>query len=97
MPWFKHGNVLFHVRMAARPRRRCRHCDKLGTVFQCDARLKHPKKRKKTCDAHLCAGCAFEVGPDKHLCRWHMWRYRIWLALRELTQGEARNEEGINT
>lgn len=25
----------------------------------------------KTCDMPLCAGCAAEVGPDKHLCPKH--------------------------
>ena len=36
--------------------------------FQCDA----PSRRKSgTCDAHLCAGCATKVGPDRHLCQEH--------------------------
>lgn len=37
-------------------------------TLQCDA----PTKRKSgTCDRHLCAACAVEVGPDKHLCPGH--------------------------
>lgn len=37
-------------------------------TLQCDA----PAKRKAgTCDRHLCAKCATEVGPDKHLCPGH--------------------------
>lgn len=40
----------------------------LPSAYQCDA----PSQRKSgTCDRHLCAGCATEVGPDKHLCRTH--------------------------
>jgi hypothetical protein len=42
-------------------------CGKPATL-QCDA----PTKRKSgTCDRHLCAGCAVEVGPEKHLCQGH--------------------------
>jgi hypothetical protein len=38
------------------------------SAFQCDA----PSKRKSgTCDKHLCASCATEVGPDRHLCQAH--------------------------
>lgn len=48
------------------PRPRCA----CGTraALQCDA----PAKRKSgTCDRHLCASCATEVGPDRHLCQEH--------------------------
>ena len=38
------------------------------SAFQCDA----PSKRKSgTCDKHLCASCATEVGLDRHLCSSH--------------------------
>lgn len=38
------------------------------SAFQCDA----PTQRKSgTCDRHLCASCATEVGPDQHLCQAH--------------------------
>ena len=47
-----------------RPRCAC------GTVatLQCDA---PSKRRSGTCDRHLCAICATEVGPDRHLCPQH--------------------------
>lgn len=48
------------------PRPRCA-CGQRATL-QCDA----PSKRKSgTCDRHLCASCATEVGPDQHLCPAH--------------------------
>lgn len=38
------------------------------SAFQCDA----PSKRKSgTCDRHLCANCATEVAPVRHLCQVH--------------------------
>jgi hypothetical protein len=38
------------------------------SAFQCD----HPAKRRSgTCDRHLCASCATQVGPDRHLCAAH--------------------------
>jgi hypothetical protein len=48
------------------PRPRCV-CGKLG-AFQCDA---PSKRRSGTCDKHLCASCATDVGPDRHLCPVH--------------------------
>jgi len=36
----------------------------------------------KTCDAWICAACAKEVGPDKHLCPAHQRTYIEWLASR---------------
>ena len=48
------------------PRPRCA-CGQPATI-QSDA----PTKRKSgTCDRHLCARCATEVGPDRHVCREH--------------------------
>jgi hypothetical protein len=39
-----------------------------SATIQCDA----PTNRKSgTCDKHLCAECATEVGPDRHLCQAH--------------------------
>jgi hypothetical protein len=35
--------------------------------FQCD----YPMGARKTCDVHLCARHAREVGPDQHLCPYH--------------------------
>ena len=37
-------------------------------TLQCDAPT---KRRSGTCDKHLCAACATEVGPDRHLCSTH--------------------------
>jgi hypothetical protein len=49
------------------PRPRCA-CGQPATI-QCDA----PTKRKSgTCDRHLCASCAREVGPDRHVCPEHV-------------------------
>jgi len=42
-------------------------CGAVATL-QCDA----PSQRKSgTCDRHICAACATEVGPDRHLCQAH--------------------------
>jgi hypothetical protein len=62
---FKGGRGFMCTRTPARvPRCVCG----LPSAYQCDA----PSQRKSgTCDRHLCAGCATEVGPDKHLCRTH--------------------------
>lgn len=38
------------------------------STLQCDAPT---KRRSGTCDKHLCAGCATEVGADRHLCPGH--------------------------
>lgn len=48
------------------PRPRCA-CGTAATL-QCDAPT---KRRSGTCDRHLCASCATEVGPDQHLCPEH--------------------------
>lgn len=37
-------------------------------AFQCDAPT---ERRSGTCDRHLCAACAVETGPDRHLCPTH--------------------------
>jgi hypothetical protein len=39
-----------------------------SAAFQCDAPT---QRRSGTCDQHLCAKCAVEVGPDRHLCPAH--------------------------
>ncbi len=48
------------------PRYRCA-CDQTARL-QCNAPT---KRRSGTCDRHICAGCATEVGPDRHLCARH--------------------------
>lgn len=49
-----------------RPAPRCG-CGRPATI-QCDATTTH---RSGTCDRHLCASCATEIGPDLHLCGKH--------------------------
>ena len=48
------------------PRPRCA-CGKVATI-QCDSPVTH---RNGTCDRHLCASCATELGPDLHVCPKH--------------------------
>jgi len=48
------------------PRPRCS-CGQPATL-QCDAPT---QRRSGTCDRHICAACATEVGPDRHLCEAH--------------------------
>ncbi len=48
------------------PRPRCA-CGRPATL-QCDA---PSKRRSGTCDRHICAACATDVGPDRHLCPGH--------------------------
>lgn len=47
-------------------RQRCA-CGQIATL-QCDAPT---RRRSGTCDRHLCAQCATEIGPDTHLCPTH--------------------------
>lgn len=42
-------------------------CGNIASI-QCDAPT---RRRSGTCDRHLCAGCAVEVGPDLHRCPAH--------------------------
>lgn len=48
-----------------RHRERCAWCQ-FGSMFQCDAPV-----GSGTCDKHLCAAHADEVGPDRHYCPMH--------------------------
>lgn len=57
-------------------RRRCQ-CGATASL-QCDWKV----GEGKTCDAHICPGCAREVGPDKHLCPTHQVSYIRWKARR---------------
>ena len=41
--------------------------------LQCDAPT---HRRSGTCDRHLCAACAVEVGLDRHLCPTHQAQQR---------------------
>jgi len=48
----------------------CEFCGLWTATLLCDGPTNwrtHPR-RKKTCDAALCASCAQEVGEDRHLC-----------------------------
>lgn len=53
-----------------RRRRPCASCGALVADFECDWKL-HGKQKGKTCSRSLCASCATQVGPDKHLCPPH--------------------------
>lgn len=74
---------------------RCRWCERTPGKFQCDWKL----GGGKTCDKHICAKHAQEVGPDKHLCPEHQETYKKWLAARhapaqpELGSAEAKQED----
>jgi hypothetical protein len=46
--------------------------------LQCDWKT----AKGKTCDAWICASCAQEVAPNKHLCPEHQRTYKEWLARR---------------
>lgn len=56
-------------------------CGSCGAVaeLQCDWKT----GKGTTCDAWICATCAQEVGPDKHLCPTHQSTYKEWLARRD--------------
>jgi hypothetical protein len=53
-------------------KRRAKRCSVEGcnqpSGFQCDFRT----TAKKTCDRHLCAVHAHQVGPDQHFCPTHL-------------------------
>lgn len=52
----------------------CFGCGAAAPGFQCDWKLRG-KRKDATCLKHLCASCARQVGPDKHLCPPHA---RMW-------------------
>lgn len=53
----------------SRPRRqKCVGCGRPASL-QCDWKV--PTRKSGTCDAYLCAACAHEPAPDKHLCPTH--------------------------
>ncbi len=56
-------------------RKRCSACGKPADLL-CDWKV----DTAKTCDAPICAACAVEPAPDKHLCREHQ---ATWLEWRE--------------
>jgi hypothetical protein len=63
------GTVV-HVRLAAKPRRRCTFCDGLTPqqrLRECDFKLPDGS----TCDRLMCSECATRVGPDQDLCPQH--------------------------
>lgn len=57
---------------------RCRWCAHTPGEFQCDWKV----AKGRTCDKHICAQHAKQVGPDKHLCPEHQKSYEQWLAKR---------------
>lgn len=61
-------------------RHRCSTCLKPST-FQCDWKVgKTGAGKPKTCDRHICAAHAQQVGTDKHLCPDHQAAFRQWKA-----------------
>lgn len=54
------------------------------TQYQCDWKLTPPGQvtHVRTCDRYLCAGHAFQVAPNKHLCPEHKKAYEAWLERR---------------
>lgn len=77
------GGVVAIVCSSAGPRprpRRCEDCSALTATLQCDWKLSPPDPVTdvKTCDRWICAGCAKEVGLDKHLCKAHQEAYKAW-------------------
>jgi hypothetical protein len=49
-------------------------CGRVGD-FECDWKM---KVRSGTCDKSICAKCALQVGPDKHLCVEHQKAWAEW-------------------
>lgn len=47
----------------------CEDCGVTPATLQCDG--PHPTNRGKTCDRHICAGCAIPGGPNIDYCRAH--------------------------
>jgi len=56
----------------------CAHCCVVSTLV-CDWKI----GAGKTCDRPLCAECALEVAPNKHLCPEHQAAWRRWRAAKE--------------
>jgi hypothetical protein len=50
-------------------------CGRVASL-ECDWKVK--TRKSGTCDAPICAKCALQVGPDKHLCRAHQKAYEDW-------------------
>ena len=55
-------------------RRRCA-CGRRAPLL-CDWKV--PARKSGTCDKPICAACALEPAPDKHLCPAHAEAYRQW-------------------
>ncbi|MCW5657401.1 MAG: hypothetical protein KIT60_06840 [Burkholderiaceae bacterium] len=87
MPFVKLPNgMTAHVKVAKPRAHRCAGLVKCtdgnavrcarSSAYQCD----WPITGDKTCDAHLCAQHAAEVGPGVHYCQPHLARHRKALA-----------------
>jgi hypothetical protein len=65
-----------------KPRRRCsvNGC-RASSGYQCD----YSVSPRKTCDRHLCATHAYEIGPDKHYCPEH---HAAWERVGAPVQGD---------
>lgn len=63
--------------------KKCAWCSE-ASLFQCDWKM----SAGGTCDLHLCADHALEVGPEKHLCPTHQRAFEAWQAKRAERQPE---------
>jgi hypothetical protein len=78
--WIKDGNGAVAILCGSRPRAKRCACGQPSTLL-CD----WPIGGGKTCDRPMCASCATEVGPDKHLCAGHRNNYDALAAARAST------------
>lgn len=68
------GKIVGIVCSRGKRRQRCAWCTHTVGEFQCDWKM----GEGKTCDKHLCAAHAQEVGENKHLCPEHQKAYKLW-------------------
>jgi hypothetical protein len=66
------------VAIVCSAKRRCA-CGTKATLL-CDWKV--PTKASGTCDRPICAGCASELAPEKHLCPEHTRSWKSWRALK---------------
>lgn len=74
-PLIINGQRAGFICRASPRRKKCKSCATPGSaIYQCDWKLTGAAAGK-TCDADLCAPCATQVAPEKHLCPAHL---RMW-------------------
>lgn len=65
------GGVVVLCSRGRRSRTACRFCGVPGAQLLCDAPVVR-RGAARTCDAPMCARCAHELGPDRHVCPRHV-------------------------